>query len=195
MATSIKITELTEISYANVANIATSVIPIVEISGTDTTYKGNINNIANLILGNIGNGFVSANVATTLTNGTSNVRIASGSTVTISVGGASNLYSFTSTGANITGTANVSGNANVGNLGSNIVVATGNVTGANVLATSFLKTGVTVVGSLPSAATAGQGARYYVTDAANTVFWAALGGGGGGSNVSVVSDGTIWRVG
>ena len=52
--------------------------------------------------------------------------------VTISSAGNANVVVVTGSGANITGTANISGNANVGNLGTNVaVVTTGNITTIN----------------------------------------------------------------
>jgi hypothetical protein len=60
-----------------------------------------------------------------------------------------------------------------------------------------VKTLVTTVGSLPSAATSGAGARAFVTDATNTVI-VGLGltvVGGGANKVPVYSDGTNWIIG
>ena len=71
-----------------------------------------------------------------LQNSTSNVTIASaGNVSTFVAGNATAQLVVTSTGANIAGTANVVGNANLGNVGTNILLATGNVTGANFLTT------------------------------------------------------------
>lgn len=55
-------------------------------------------------------------------------------------------------------------------------------------------TGATVVGSLPSAATMGAGARSFVTDALTPVFGNAV-SAGGAAKVPVVSDGISWLVG
>ena len=52
----------------------------------------------------------------------------------------------------------------------------------------------TVVGSLPAAATAGSGARAFVTDATATTFLSTV-AGGGSNKVPVVSDGTNWLIG
>lgn len=52
------------------------------------------------------------------------------------------------------------------------------------------------VATLPSAATAGQGARAFVTDADSSVFYSIVATGGGPIHtVPVFSDGTNWRVG
>jgi hypothetical protein len=61
-------------------------------------------------------------------------------------------------------------------------------------ATSYSKTDATTVGSLPAAATAGAGARSFVTDATATTFLSTV-VGGGTHNVPVVSDGTNWLIG
>jgi hypothetical protein len=55
-------------------------------------------------------------------------------------------------------------------------------------------TGATTVASLPSAATAGAGARAFVTDANATTFLSTV-AGGGANKVPVVSDGTNWLIG
>jgi hypothetical protein len=50
------------------------------------------------------------------------------------------------------------------------------------------------VATLPSAVTAGAGARSFVTDATGPTFGATV-AGGGAVNVPVYSDGTNWKVG
>lgn len=50
------------------------------------------------------------------------------------------------------------------------------------------------VASLPAAATAGNGARHFVSDANATTF-ASVVAGGGANRVPVYSDGTNWRIG
>ena len=59
---------------------------------------------------------------------------------------------------------------------------------------SSVKTLSTVVGSLPSAATVGAGARAFVTDATATTFASTVAGGGANA-VPVYSDGTNWKIG
>lgn len=55
-------------------------------------------------------------------------------------------------------------------------------------------TGSTTVAGLPSASTAGAGARAFVTDANATTFLSTV-AGGGANKVPVVSDGTNWLIG
>lgn len=79
--------------------------------------------------------------------------------------------------------------------GNNQVVALGN-TGwpGNILLTGTFKTGVYTTLTIPLAATAGAGARAFVTDATSTTFNAVYAGGGANS-VPVFSNGTDWRIG
>lgn len=80
------------------------------------------------------------------------------------------------------------------------MAATGAVSGSTVAATTTVAAGTTVatgvvaVGSLPSAATAGAGARYMVNNANATTF-ASIVAAGGANVVPVFSDGTNWRIG
>jgi hypothetical protein len=68
--------------------------------------------------------------ATSIQNGTSNVRVvSSGGNVTTSVGGTSNVAVFSTTGANITGTLGVTGAVT----GASLSVSTGNITGGNLI--------------------------------------------------------------
>jgi hypothetical protein len=69
-----------------------------------------------------------------------------------------------------------------------------NAVDGSLTAGTFLKTGSAIVSGLPSAATAGLGARYIVTDATVTTF-ASIVAGTGGNTVPVYSDGTNWRIG
>jgi hypothetical protein len=77
-------------------------------------------------------------------------------------------------------------------------LATGNTTVTGFLTTSsYSKTTAKIVGSLVAAATAGAGARSFVTDstvAANGNFGAIV-AGTGANPVPVYSDGTNWRIG
>lgn len=53
---------------------------------------------------------------------------------------------------------------------------------------------VFTVAALPSAAKAGAGTRYFVTDSTSSVFYNIV-VGGGTIGVGVTSDGTAWRIG
>ena len=64
----------------------------------------------------------------------------------------------------------------------------------SLTASSYIKVTPVTVANLPSAVTAGMGARAFVTDANSTTFNAAL-VGGGSNEVPVFSDGADWRIG
>lgn len=63
-----------------------------------------------------------------------------------------------------------------------------------LLVTDYIATDPVTVANLPSAVTAGSGAKAFVTDANSIVFNAVV-AGGGSSSVPVCSDGTDWRIG
>ena len=71
----------------------------------------------------------------------------------------------------------------------NVVKVTNGSTGVGII-----QTPATTVAALPAAATAGAGARSFVTDALATVFLSVV-AGGGANKVPVVSDGTNWVIG
>ncbi len=64
----------------------------------------------------------------------------------------------------------------------------------SLTASSYIKVSAVAVASLPSAATAGAGARAMVTDATASTFASTV-AGGGAITVPVYSDGTNWKVG
>jgi len=68
------------------------------------------------------------------------------------------------------------------------------ITGAAGGLTSHIKVPAVAVGSLPSATTAGVGARAFVNDALSPVFGSAV-ANGGSAKVPVYSDGSAWYVG
>ena len=130
---------------------------IVAITTTDRVTFGLPDNVT--VTGNItanyflGNGSQLTGIdATAIQNGTSNVRVAANGNVTVSSAGIANVLVVTSTGANIAGTLNATGNANVGNIGATAVVAT-NLTGTLQTAA---QTNITSVGTLTSLAVTGN---------------------------------------
>jgi hypothetical protein len=64
----------------------------------------------------------------------------------------------------------------------------------NLYMASWIRMATTTVASLPAAATAGAGARMFVTDAASPTFGSAV-TGGGAVTVPVYSTGSAWNVG
>ena len=81
----------------------------------------------------------------------------------------------------------------VANTAGNISI-NANVTVGNLNVTGTVKTGVFVTGNIPAAATAGAGARAFVTDATVNTFGSAYVGGAANA-VPVYSDGTGWFIG
>ena len=118
------------------------------VTGTfNTTGNANVGNLGTA--GNItasyffGNGSqltgLTVAAGSSLVNGTSNVTVAGSGNVTTSVAGTANVFIVTSAGANVTGTLNSTGNANVGNLGT-----AGNITASYFFGNGSQLTGLTV---------------------------------------------------
>jgi hypothetical protein len=111
---------------------------------------------------------ITAGAATSIANGTSNVDIpTSGGNVTTSVGGTSNILVVTTTGANITGYANVTGNitSNNANIANGVYIGSGtggNITGANLINANYVSTSLY---TLYSSATAISAAGSTISDA------------------------------
>lgn len=119
------------ISVGGTANVLVTTSTGVNVAGT-------LNTTGNANTGNLGTAtavITTGNITTInsglMQNGNSNVTITSNANVTINaVGGA--RITATSTGANVTGTLGVSGNANTGNLGTGTaVITTANITTIN----------------------------------------------------------------
>lgn len=81
-------------------------------------------------------------------------------------------------------------NLNIKSEGANSI----NLFEGKVVVDGTVKTLSTIVTSLPSASSAGSGARAFVTDATATTFLSIV-AGNGGNKVPVVSDGTNWLIG
>jgi hypothetical protein len=152
---------------ANVGNLGTAglVVATGNVTGGNLTTAGALNVTGNANVGNLGAAtaiLTTGNITTInsglLQNGNSNVTLTANGNVTINAVGGARIIA-TAIGANVTGTLNVSGNANVGNLGTaGLITATGNVTGDNLVATSYhirsITTGITAAGSTQGTATA-----------------------------------------
>ena len=103
---------------------------IVVVTGTGANVAGTANITGDILAG--ANVNVTSNInAATLQNGNSKVGIAANANITLTAKSNATMV-ISDTGANITGTANVSGNANVGNLGTaTAIITTGNITTVN----------------------------------------------------------------
>lgn len=86
------------------------------------------------------------------------------------------------------------GNVMGGNANFTFVASTETLSVPNITSSGVVKTTATTYSGLPIAATAGAGARSFITDANTTTFLATVGGGGSNA-VPVVSNGTVWIVG
>jgi hypothetical protein len=132
----------------------------LEVTSNITSGNANLGNAAraNFFIGD-GSGLTNIPIGTSLTNGTSSVTIpVANGNVNTTVGGTANVLVVTSTGANITGTLNVTGNTTVGNLITGAGTG-GNISGANVItANLFSGTSLIVSGTanLSGALTSGD---------------------------------------
>ena len=155
-------------------NVTLGVNGVTKVTATadGANVAGTLGVSGNANSANFGTGTLVASAANTglVQNGTSNVTIATSGNVSLFVGGATPAKIIaTSDGANVNGNFTVSGNANVGNLGTTQVVATGNISTTNQListATSgspILVASTTVVANLNASLLSGSSAN-----AANT---------------------------
>jgi hypothetical protein len=172
-----------------ISNVSTGTAPLVV---TSTTVVANLN--ANALQGNapsqtatansivqrnadgnitgnffIGNGSQLTGISAgfPLANGTSNINApAADGNINISVGGAANVLVTTSTGVNVAGTLNASGNANTGNLGTaTAVITTGNITTINSGLMQNGNSNVTITANANVTISAVGGARITATSA------------------------------
>jgi hypothetical protein len=132
--------------------------------------------------------------------GDSLVLTGTGSNLQVSHDGGANVALFNSGGGiqirDTNGTTNMVTFVAGGNvcIGTTTPVGTALLTVNGYIASSgYYSTPITVA-SLPSAATAGSGSRYFVNNALAPVFGSTV-AGGGAVNVPVYSDGANWKVG
>jgi len=114
---------LTSANFVSASNVNLGAVGNIKITGGTSSYVLSTDGAGNLSwVAQSGGGSAS------ISNGTSNVNIAtSGGNVTTSVGGTPNVLVVTTTGANISGTLQVSGQSNLGDVGN--VVITGGTNG------------------------------------------------------------------
>lgn len=129
-------------STATAANLtATDTVTTANLTATATANLGSVANVkitggANgqtLVTDGLGNLVFATPGVSQLANGTSNVRVAANGNVTTSVNGAVNVLTVTASGANVTGTANITGNLIAANVSANNAFLTGSaLIGANL---------------------------------------------------------------
>jgi hypothetical protein len=146
------------------------IINIVTTNSSEgVTMSGTLSVTGNANTGNLGTTTLIAttsNITTInsglLQNGNSNITITANGNISLSATGAPDEVVITSTGVNVAGTLSVTGNANVGNLGT-----TGNITGnTNGFAIGYLNI-PQVAASNATLALTDAGKHYYSTTAGN----------------------------
>ena len=199
------------LSTANQYNV-TNVGTLGNLAVTTNITSGNIYANSGIVKGQYlygdGSNLTGLGGAGYIFNGTSNVFIAtSGGNVSFTVGGFTNILTVTTTGANIGGYANItgnlavvgnitSGNANLGNAATanyfignlygnansanTVINATqSNITSVGTL-TSLTVSGITNLGSVSNVrVTGGSSGQYLATDGAGNLSWGTPSGGGG----------------
>jgi hypothetical protein len=209
------------LSTANQYNV-TNVGTLGNLAVTTNITSGNVYANSGIVKGQYiygdGSNLTGLGGAGYIFNGTSNVFIATANgNVSFTVGGYTGIMTVTTTGANIGGYANVtgnlavvgnitSGNANLGNAATanyfignlygnansanTVINATqSNITSVGTL-TSLTVSGITNLGSAGNVYIGGGAANYYLkTDGAGNLSWAAVSGsGGGGTSLTYTSD-------
>ena len=113
-------------------NAATGALSATLLTGTLTTAaQPNITSTGTLTSLTVTGNITGGNLVGPHANGNSNIAITQNANITFTAKSNSTMV-ISDTGANITGTANVSGNANVGNLGTaTAIITTGNITTIN----------------------------------------------------------------
>jgi hypothetical protein len=137
---------------ANVGNIGATRGVFTTVAGSLTTNaQPNITSVGTLTSLSVTGNVTAGNLIGSLANGNSNVSIPSANgNVNISAVGNANVLVVTGTGANITGTANVSGNLSAGNIIAGSGTG-GNITGANVIsANTITASGNVTAGNIKS---------------------------------------------
>ena len=164
---------------ANVGNIGAA---IAVFTGNLSAGNANLGNLASANYFQ-GDGSLLTNVSAsgTLANGTSSVTIpAANGNINSSVGGVANVFVVTATGANVTGTLNATGNANVGNIGA----AAGVFTTVAGSLTTAAQGNITSVGTLTGLGVNGNITAANIT--ANTGVFT-----GNGSGLSQLAGGNV----
>lgn len=143
------------VNFSTTSNVALGAVANISITGGTDGYLLSTDGAGEL-------SWIAPPSTTGITNGSSNVAIpSSGGNVNTSVGGTANVLVVTATGANIAGTLNATGNANVGNIGATNGVFT-NVSGNGSALTAIA--GANVTGTVANATHASTANT--VTDAA-----------------------------
>ena len=171
------------LSAGNVTTAAITASGNANLTGANVSLGA----VANLhITGGSANQYLQTNGSGTLvwntvslaniSNGNSNVNVAANGNVTISAAGNASIVTVTGTGANITGTANITGNLAAGNISTTALTASGNV---DVSTSSNVSLGA--VGNVKI--TGGSSGQAIITDGAGNLSFSTI-------TVSNISNGT-----
>jgi hypothetical protein len=173
---------------------------VLVVTTTGANIAGTLNATGNANVGNIGAAtaiITTGNITTInsglLQNGNSNISITANGNINISATGTPNELVITSTGVNVAGTLNATGNANVGNLGTAQVLASANVTAPQLISNVSTGTAPLVV----SSTTVVANLRAATSNVANTVNDAAqpnITSLGTLTSVAVTGNGTFGNV-
>ena len=156
--------------YAN-GNVTTSVAGVANIlvvtpTGTDIT--GNISATGN-ITGNyfIGNGSQLTGIdATSIQNGNSNVKVYANSNVATSIGGTANIFVISSTGANLVGSFDSTGNVT----GNGVTLSANAISAASGKLALGSNANITITGGSPN--------NIFITDGSGNVSWSSAANAG-----------------
>jgi hypothetical protein len=185
MTTTIKITELSDIG-ANLAS--TTLIPVVNMSGTPTTQKTVLANMANVILAGAGSSYAPAQAAVTATSATTATTAG-----TVTTAAQPNITSTgTLTNLSVTGNASIGANVTLGNVFANTLVRGTTVTALSQLNTANMSANGTAtiarltitnsatlgpVGNLRISG--GTNGQVLTTNGSNILSWTTVSGGNG----------------
>ena len=144
----------------------TSVGTLTSVSVTGNANVGNLGTTTAIIT----TGNITTINSGLLQNGNSNVTLTSNANVAVYVAGNATARAvFTSTGANIVGTANITGNANVGNLGTAQVLSTANVTAPQLISNIATGTAPLVVTSTTQVANLNVASAGFATESGSVL--------------------------
>ena len=175
----------------------TSVVVTGNVGVGNIIATGNITSSGNSNLGNkvtanyfSGDGSLLSNVlsAKQLVNGGSNVVVTNNGPVLIGVSTVPNVVKVTDTGANVLGTFQVSGNANVGNLGVGVIIGADTAYLSNISTTGYASITTLNVGANANlgavsnvSITGGASGQLLTTDGSGNLSWTTGVAGSGGA--------------
>jgi hypothetical protein len=138
------------------------------ITTTGIITSGNAN-LGNLVIANFfsGDGGLLSNLTgiagSSITNGNSNVTVAAGSNVSISVAGTPGVVIVTNTQVNVTGNVSASGNITAGNVSTTLLSVSGNADVGNLLTTNITTGANSTAGTITGNFSLSTGSRLNAT--------------------------------